>query len=71
MGRVRLSFPVSSYSMAIISGLVGITLLGASFRMVSGPVKGFLILGLLWFLLYSGYIFVTTLFWGTGEEKGI
>lgn len=70
-GRVGLSLPIPSYSMAIFSGLVGVTLLGASFGIVSGPVKGFLIIGLLWFLLYSGYIFVTTLFWGTGDEKGI
>lgn len=68
-GRVKLSLPIPSYSMAIISGLVGITLLGASLGMISGPVKGFLIIGLLWFLLYSGYIFVTTVFWGTGDER--
>lgn len=67
-GSIRLSLPIASHSMAIVSLLVGMLLLAASLGIAAGPVKGYLLIGLLWLLMYSGYIFVTTLIWGTGDQ---
>ena len=55
--------------MAILCGLIGLALPGASLGMVPGSIQGYLLAGLLWFLLYSGHVFVTTLVWGTGSKR--
>lgn len=66
--HLTLSLPIASYAMGILCGLIGLALLGASLGVLPGSMQGFLLVGLLWFLLYSGYVFVTTLVWGTGNK---
>lgn len=66
--HLPLSLPVTSYTIGILCGLIGLGLLGASLGWVPGSMQGYLLVGMLWFLLYSGYLFVSTLVWGTGKK---
>lgn len=68
-GAIVLALPVSSWSMATLNLVIGLFVIAAGLGFLPGAPEAYLRAVLLWFLLYSGYIFAATLIWGTGEEQ--
>ena len=66
-GQITLQFPLISYSMIFGLLCIGLLLIAVLFGLVPGNPLGYLLVGVLWFVVHAGYLFVTTLFWAIDE----
>ena len=66
-GRITVRFPIPTYltlSALLIVGVLQVLLL---LGLLPGDPFGYLLAGILWFIVHAGYLFVTTLFWASDD----